>query len=73
MLGAWFMTTDPVSAAQTNTGRWIYGAFVGVVTVLIRTFSIWSGGVMFAILLGNMFNPIIDYYVKQAKSREAAK
>jgi Na+-transporting NADH:ubiquinone oxidoreductase subunit B len=72
MMGAWFMTTDPVSAATTNPGRWIYGAFVGVLTVLIRTFSIWSGGVMFAILLGNMFNPIIDYYVKRRKSKGAA-
>jgi Na+-transporting NADH:ubiquinone oxidoreductase subunit B len=72
MMGAFFMTTDPVSAAQTNTGRWIYGAFVGAVTVLIRTFAIWSGGMMFAILLGNMFNPIIDYYVKRAKSKGAA-
>ena len=73
MMGAWFMTTDPVSASQTNTGRWIYGAFIGAVTVLIRTFSIWSGGMMFAILLGNMFAPIIDYYVRQSKSKEAVK
>ena len=65
------MATDPVSASQTNTGRWIYGGFVGVVTSIIRVFSIWSGGVMFAILLGNMFAPIIDYYIRQAKkSRE---
>jgi Na+-transporting NADH:ubiquinone oxidoreductase subunit B len=73
MMGLWFMTTDPVSASQTNTGRWIYGAFIGAVTVLIRTFSIWSGGMMFAILLGNMFAPIIDYYVKQSKSKGTAK
>ena len=73
MMGVWFMTTDPVSASQTNTGRWIYGSFIGAVTVLIRTFAIWSGGMMFAILLGNMFAPIIDYYVKQAKSKGAAK
>jgi Na+-transporting NADH:ubiquinone oxidoreductase subunit B len=73
MMGLWFMTTDPVSASQTNTGRWIHGAFIGAVTVLIRTFSIWSGGMMFAILLGNMFAPIIDYYVKQSKSKGTAK
>jgi Na+-transporting NADH:ubiquinone oxidoreductase subunit B len=74
MLGAWFMTTDPVSASQTtNTGRWIYGAFIGAVTVLIRSFSIWSGGIMFAILLGNMFAAIIDYYVKQSKSKDTGK
>jgi Na+-transporting NADH:ubiquinone oxidoreductase subunit B len=73
MMGAWFMATDPVSAAQTNTGRFIYGALIGAATSLIRTFSIWSGGVMFAILLGNMFGPIVDYYVKQRKSKGVAK
>jgi Na+-transporting NADH:ubiquinone oxidoreductase subunit B len=73
MMGAWFMATDPVSAAQTNTGRFVYGALIGAATSLIRTFSIWSGGVMFAILLGNMFGPIVDYYVRQRKSKGAAK
>jgi Na+-transporting NADH:ubiquinone oxidoreductase subunit B len=74
VLGSLFMATDPVSASQTNTGRWIYGGFVGVVSSIIRIFSIWSGGVMFAILLGNMFAPIIDYYIKQAKkSKGGAK
>jgi Na+-transporting NADH:ubiquinone oxidoreductase subunit B len=66
MLGAWFMATDPVSASQTNGGRWIYGLLIGMLTVLIRTFSIWPEGVMFAILLGNMFAPIVDYYIKVA-------
>jgi Na+-transporting NADH:ubiquinone oxidoreductase subunit B len=75
MFAIFYMATDPVSAAGTNTGRWIYGSFIGAVTVLIRTFSIWSGGVMFAILLGNMFGPIIDNYVREAreKKRAAAK
>jgi Na+-transporting NADH:ubiquinone oxidoreductase subunit B len=72
MIGAWFMATDPVSSAQTNPGRWIYGILVGVLTVLIRTFSIWPEGMMFAILLGNMFAPIVDYYVKEAKKKKAA-
>jgi Na+-transporting NADH:ubiquinone oxidoreductase subunit B len=73
MIGAWFMTTDPVSAAQTDPGRWFYGALIGAVTAIIRTFSIWSGGIMFAILLGNMFGPIFDYYVRQKKSKKEAK
>jgi Na+-transporting NADH:ubiquinone oxidoreductase subunit B len=74
ILGFLFMVTDPVSSSQTNTGRWIYGGFVGVVSSIIRIFSIWSGGVMFAILLGNMFAPIIDHYIRQAKkSREEKK
>ena len=73
MIGVLYMATDPVSAASTNTGRWIYGGFIGVVTALIRIFSIWSGGMMFAILLGNMFAPILDHYIKQSKQKGAAK
>jgi Na+-transporting NADH:ubiquinone oxidoreductase subunit B len=72
MMGAWFMATDPVSASQTNGGRWIYGILIGALTVLIRTFSIWAEGMMFAILLGNMFAPIVDYYIKGAKKKGAA-
>jgi Na+-transporting NADH:ubiquinone oxidoreductase subunit NqrB len=64
--------TDPVSAAQTNPGRFVYGALIGATISLIRVFSIWSGAVMFAVLLGNMFNPIVDYYVKQRKKKGAA-
>ena len=41
MFGLIFMATDPISAAQTDKGRWIYGAFIGIVTALIRTFSVW--------------------------------
>lgn len=67
MLGMFFMATDPVSASQTDTGRWIYGSLIGVLTVLIRLFAIWHEGMMFAILLGNMFAPIIDYYIKERK------
>jgi len=73
MIGVLYMATDPVSASSTNTGRWIYGGFIGVVTALIRIFSIWSGGMMFAILLGNMFAPILDHYIKQSKQKGAAK
>ena len=73
MLGIFFMATDPVSASQTNPGRWIYGGLVGALTSLIRTFSIWNEGVMFAILLGNMFNPILDYYIKQSKQKRSGK
>lgn len=71
MFGLIFMATDPVSAAQTDKGRWIYGAFIGVVTVLIRTFSVWPEGIMFAILLGNMFAPIVDYALKKKKTVKA--
>jgi Na+-transporting NADH:ubiquinone oxidoreductase subunit B len=73
MLGVLFMATDPVSAAGTNPGRWIFGGLVGVLTSLIRVFSIWAEGVMFAILLGNMFAPILDHYIREAKSKKAEK
>ena len=73
MLGVLFMATDPVSAAGTNPGRWIFGGLGGVLPSLIRVFSIWAEGVMFAILLGNMFAPILDHYIREAKSKKAEK
>ena len=75
MFGAVYMATDPISAAQTNPGRWIFGIEVGVLTVIIRGFSNFNGAVMFAILLGNMFSPIMEYYLRAYKQwqRERAK
>lgn len=65
--GAVFMATDPVSAAQTETGKWIYGALIGILTVLIRVFNpAYPEGIMMAILLMNVFAPLIDNYVVQA-------
>ena len=72
--GLVFMATDPVSAAQTNTGRWIYGAFCGVITILVRVVNpAYPEGVMLAILLGNVFAPLFDYFVVAAnvKRRQA--
>jgi Na+-transporting NADH:ubiquinone oxidoreductase subunit B len=67
MFGAIFMTTDPVSAAQTEKGKWIYGFLIGVLTVLIRVFNPgYPEGIMMAILLMNVFAPLIDYYVVQS-------
>lgn len=71
LLGMLFMSTDPISAAQTNGGRWIYGALIGLLWPLIRTFAIWPEATGFAILLGNTFAGIIDYFVRS--SREKAK
>jgi Na+-transporting NADH:ubiquinone oxidoreductase subunit B len=73
MFGTVFMATDPVSAAKTETGKWIYGIIIGLVTVLIRVFSLFNGGMMFAILIGNTFAPIIDYFVKESKIRKKVK
>jgi Na+-transporting NADH:ubiquinone oxidoreductase subunit B len=68
--GLVFLAPDPVSAAQTNTGRWIYGLLVGCVTVLIRVLNpAYPEGVMLAILLGNVFAPLIDWFVEQANIR----
>jgi Na+-transporting NADH:ubiquinone oxidoreductase subunit B len=62
--GAVFMATDPVTASQTETGKWIYGILIGVFTVLIRVFNpAYPEGIMLAILLMNVFAPLIDYFV----------
>jgi len=74
LFGIVFMATDPVSAAATNTGKWIYGALIGVVTVLVRvTNPGYPEGVMLAILFMNVMAPMIDYYVVQGhiKNRNA--
>lgn len=70
LFGTVFMATDPISAAKTSTGKWLYGIIIGVVTVIIRGFALFAGGVMFAILIGNTFAPIIDYCVNAVKKRK---
>jgi Na+-transporting NADH:ubiquinone oxidoreductase subunit B len=72
MMGVLYMITCPVTSSTTNTGRWIYGALFGVLVSLIRVFSIWSGGVHFSVLFCNMFAPIIDHYIRQAKAKKRA-
>jgi Na+-transporting NADH:ubiquinone oxidoreductase subunit B len=62
--GAVFMATDPVSAAQTNTGKWVYGLMIGILAILVRTVNpAYPEGMMLAILFMNVFSPLIDYYV----------
>lgn len=62
--GAVFMATDPVSAAQTGTGKWIYGFMIGILAIIIRVLNpAFPEGVMLAILLMNVFAPLIDHYV----------
>jgi Na+-transporting NADH:ubiquinone oxidoreductase subunit B len=62
-----FMATDPVSAAMTNKGRWIYGILIGFMTVLIRVVNpAFPEGIMLAILFANIFAPLIDYFVVQS-------
>jgi len=72
--GIVFMATDPVSAAQTNKGKWIYGILVGFFCILIRVFNpAYPEGVMLAILLMNVFAPTIDHYVVEANISKRKK
>jgi len=65
--GCVFMATDPVSASFTNSGKWIYGGVIGIMTALIRVVNpAFPEGVMLAILFGNVFAPVFDYFVVQA-------
>ena len=73
LFGAFFMVTDPVSSPRTHVGRIIYASLIAIFTFVIRNFSIFNGGLMFAILLGNMFAPIIDHAVKSFGKDVASK
>ncbi len=68
--GTVFMATDPVSAAQTQAGKWIYGFLIGALTILIRLVNpAYPEGMMLAILFMNVFAPLIDYYVVRANKK----
>lgn len=72
--GLVFMATDPVSSADTQLGKWIYGLFCGAVAIVIRVINpAYPEGVMLAILMGNVFAPLIDYYVaKYSRKRKVS-
>ena len=72
--GAVFMATDPVTAAQTERGKWIYGFLTGIFAVLIRVINpAYPEGVMLAILLMNVFAPLIDHYVIEANIKKRGR
>jgi len=71
--GLVFMATDPVSAAQTNTGKWIYGFLIGFLSILLRVLNGFPEAVMLVILLLNVFAPTIDHYVVQANIKRRNK
>jgi Na+-transporting NADH:ubiquinone oxidoreductase subunit B len=72
--GAVFMATDPVTAAQSNTGKFIYGFLIGVFAILIRVVNpAYPEGMMMAILLMNIFAPLIDHYVVKANINRRLK
>ena len=67
LFGAFFMATDPVSSTYTKAGKVVFGIGLGLFTVLIRSFSGYTEGVMFSIILMNAFGPLIDSYVLDQK------
>ncbi|HPB30091.1 MAG TPA: RnfABCDGE type electron transport complex subunit D [Candidatus Sumerlaeota bacterium] len=73
LFGLFFFITEPISASRHQTGKWIYGFFYGVMVVIIRTFSVWREAVTFAVLLANVFAPIMDYALAMLDRKSAAK
>jgi Na+-transporting NADH:ubiquinone oxidoreductase subunit B len=74
LFGAVFMATDPVSASQTNKGKYIYGFILGIFAIMIRVFNpAYPEGMMLAILLMNTFAPLIDYYIIEANINRRLK
>lgn len=72
--GAVFMATDPVTAAQTNTGKYIYGFLIGMIAIMVRVFNpAYPEGMMMAILFMNVMAPLIDHYVVQANINKRLK
>ena len=72
--GAVFMATDPVTAARTKRGKYIYGFLIGILSILIRVVNpAYPEGTMLAILLMNVFAPLIDHYVVQANVKKRKK
>ncbi len=68
--GAVFMATDPVTATQTETGKWLYGFLIGFIAILVRVLNpAYPEGVMLAILLLNVFAPLIDFYIVKGNIR----
>jgi Na+-transporting NADH:ubiquinone oxidoreductase subunit B len=71
--GAFFMATDPVSSAMTNSGRWAYGILIGVMCVLIRVVNpAFPEGMMLAILFANLFAPLFDHFAVSANMKRRA-
>jgi Na+-transporting NADH:ubiquinone oxidoreductase subunit B len=73
LFGAVYMATDPVTASQTNKGKWIYGFLIGFISIMIRVFNpAYPEGVFLAILLMNVFAPTIDHYVLEGNIKKRA-
>ncbi|WP_455383661.1 RnfABCDGE type electron transport complex subunit D [Salinispira pacifica] len=72
LFGAFFMCTDPVTGPVTQSGKWVYGFLIALVTLLIRSFSGFVEGMMFAILFGNICSPLIDEVIIRSRMRRYA-
>lgn len=68
LFGSAFVVTEPITGAKTTVGQWIYGFVIGGLTVVLRTFSNFSEGIMFSVLLMNAFVPILDQTVRQVQA-----
>ncbi len=73
LFAAVFMATDPISSPKTKEARWAYGLLIGAVTVIIRGFALFAGGVMFAVLIGNTVAPLLDEIVRAKQARDKDK
>ncbi|HHT44814.1 MAG TPA: RnfABCDGE type electron transport complex subunit D [Fastidiosipila sp.] len=73
LFAAVFMATDPITASRDETGKFIFGVFVGLVATVIRVFSLFTEGIMFAVLIGNAFAPLIDRHIKSFRAWRKAK
>ncbi len=72
LFGAFYIATDPISSPRTKPAQVYYGMIIAVGTTVIRNYSIFNGGLMFSILLGNMSAPIIDHLVRQRAAKKKA-
>ena len=73
LIGAFYMATDPISSPRTGPAKVFFGIFIGTCSTVIRNFSIFNGGLMFSILIGNMFAPILDIAVRSYRSGQKKK
>jgi Na+-transporting NADH:ubiquinone oxidoreductase subunit B len=73
LFGAFFVVTEPVSGAKTKAGQWIYGFMIGGLTMVLRAFSNFSGGIMFSVLIMNAFVPLLDQTVRQIQASRKVK
>ncbi len=73
LFGAVFMATDPVSAPKDKRVQWAYGALIGIITVIIRAFGLFTEGMMFAILIANALTPLMELKANDWKAKKKAR